>query len=159
MRRYRMALLALAMAAFQWWLRSPTWPRTVLVMLTVGVGLATKFSFPLFFGIGAVTLMVAAKKWPLAKGVVALVGAFAIVDAVYFFTKLPLFFKGFKELMQHNALDTMRTFSDKFATLVGGITFQSLWPSRRQFRCCCFRPSAPGLRAGGDTLKSSSSPY
>ena len=98
------AAFALAMAAFQWWLSSPTWPRTVLVLLTVGVGLATKFSFPLFFGIGAVTLMVAAKKWPLAKGVVALVGAFVIVDAIYFFTKLPLFFKGFKELMQHNAL-------------------------------------------------------
>jgi hypothetical protein len=93
---------ALAMAAFQWWLGTPTWPRTALLALGVGFGLVTKFSFPLFFAIGAVTLMVMAKRWPIFKGIVAFVGAFAVVDCVYFFGKLPLFFKGFRDLLDHN---------------------------------------------------------
>ena len=92
----------LAMAAFQWWLGTPTWPRTALLALAAGFGLVTKFSFPLFFAIGAVTLMVVSRKWPIAKGIVAFIGAFAVVDAVYFFGKLPLFFKGFRDLLDHN---------------------------------------------------------
>jgi 4-amino-4-deoxy-L-arabinose transferase-like glycosyltransferase len=93
---------ALAMAAFQWWLGTPTWPRTALLALAVGFGLVTKFSFPLFFAIGAVTLMVMAKRWPIVKGIVAFIGALAVVDCVYFFGKLPLFFKGFRDLLDHN---------------------------------------------------------
>ena len=92
---------ALAMAAFQWWFDAPTWPRTALLALAVGFGLVTKFSFPLFFAIGAITTMALARRWPWLKGIVALVGAFAIVDAVYFF-KLALFFKGWRDLMAHN---------------------------------------------------------
>lgn len=94
---------ALAMAACQWWLASPTWTRTLLLAVAVGVGLVTKFSFPLYFGLGALTLMVLARRYPLLKGIVAFFGALAVVMAVYFFTKLPLFFKGFRDLMEHNA--------------------------------------------------------
>ncbi|MEK6371944.1 MAG: hypothetical protein AABO58_04545 [Acidobacteriota bacterium] len=93
---------ALAMAAFQWWLGTPTWPRTGLLALAVGFGLVTKFSFPIFFAIGALTLMWMARRWPIVKGIVAFVGAIAVVDCVYFFGKLPLFFKGFRGLLDHN---------------------------------------------------------
>jgi hypothetical protein len=115
----------LAMAAFQWWLGSPTWPRTALLALAVGFGLVTKFSFPLFFAVGAVTLMVMRSglrglavsgsrsekprdpetprpRYLVAKGLVAFAGAFVVVDAVYFFGKLPLFFKGFRNMLDHN---------------------------------------------------------
>jgi 4-amino-4-deoxy-L-arabinose transferase-like glycosyltransferase len=92
---------ALAMAAFQWWLTTPTWPRTALLALAVGVGLVSKFSFPLFFLIGAATLMFLARKWPIAKGIAAAVGALAVVTVVYRF-KLPLFFKGLRDLAAHN---------------------------------------------------------
>ncbi len=96
------AAFALAMAAFQWWLAAPTWPRTALVALAAGFGLVTKFSFPLYFAIGAVTLLVFAKSRPVLKGMAALLGAFAVVDCVYFFGKPALFFKGFRDLMEHN---------------------------------------------------------
>jgi hypothetical protein len=93
---------ALAMSAFQWWLASPSWPRTALLALAVGFGLLTKMSFPMFFAIGAATLMVLAKRWPIAKGLAAVAGAFVIVDAAYFFSKLALYFKGFRDLMSQN---------------------------------------------------------
>jgi hypothetical protein len=93
---------ALAMAAFQWWLGTPTWPRTALLALAVGFGLVTKFSFPLFFIVGAATLIVIRRRRPLLKGIVAAIGAMAVVTAVYFFGKLPLFFKGIRDLMDHN---------------------------------------------------------
>jgi 4-amino-4-deoxy-L-arabinose transferase-like glycosyltransferase len=93
---------ALAMAAFQWWYATPNWPRTALLALAVGFGLVTKMSFPMFFAIGAVTIMVLGKKWPIVKGIVAIVGAFVFVDAVYFFGKLALYFKGFRDLMAQN---------------------------------------------------------
>jgi len=117
---------ALAMAAFQWWLGTPTWPRTALLALAAGFGMVTKFSFPLFFAIGALTLMVVQRsglhgrevsqsrgsrprdpETPrlrnlVIKGLVAFFGAFAVVDAVYFFGKLPLFFKGFRGMLDHN---------------------------------------------------------
>jgi hypothetical protein len=93
---------ALAMAAFQWWMASTTWPRTALLALAVGFGLLTKMSFPMYFAIGAGTLMVLARRWPMAKGLAALAGAFIVVDAGYFFTKLALYFKGFRDLMNQN---------------------------------------------------------
>jgi len=93
---------ALAMAAFQWWLTAPTWPRTALLAAAIGFGLVAKFSFPLFFLLGAGALMFMARKWPVAKGIVAAVGALAVVTCVYFFGKLPLFFKGMRDLAAHN---------------------------------------------------------
>jgi len=93
---------AMAMAAFQWWLDAPTWRRTAVLALALGFGLLTKMSFPMFFAIGAATLMVLAKRWPIVKGLVALAGAFVVVDAVYFFGKLALYFKGFRDLMNQN---------------------------------------------------------
>ena len=93
---------AIAMAAFQWFLASPTWGRTALLALAVGFGLLTKMSFPMFFAIGAGTLMVLARRWPIGKGLAALAGAFVVVDAAYFFGKLALYFKGFRDLMNQN---------------------------------------------------------
>jgi hypothetical protein len=93
---------ALAMAAMQWWLELPNWRRTACFAIAVGFGLLTKMSFPMFFAIGALTLMALARKWPIAKGLVALFGAFVIVDAVYFFGKLALYVKGFRDLMAQN---------------------------------------------------------
>lgn len=92
---------ALAMAAMRWWLSSATWPRTALLALAAGFGLATKFSFPLFFLLGAAAMMVFARRWPVVKGIAAAIGALLVVDAVYDF-KLALFFKGLRDLAAHN---------------------------------------------------------
>jgi 4-amino-4-deoxy-L-arabinose transferase-like glycosyltransferase len=94
--------IALGMAAMQWWIAAPSWPRTALLALAVGVGLLTKMSFPIFFAIGAIALMTVEKKWPVGKGVAAILGSFVVLDAGYFFSKPALYFKGFRDLMAQN---------------------------------------------------------
>jgi 4-amino-4-deoxy-L-arabinose transferase-like glycosyltransferase len=99
---------ALAMAAFQWWLDAPTWRRTAVLALAVGFGLLTKMSFLMFFAIGAGTVVVVGRsalavgRGLMAKALAALVGAFVVVDAGYFFSKFALYFKGFRDLMNQN---------------------------------------------------------
>jgi len=96
------AAFACAMPAFQRWLDSQTWQRTAVLAVIIGLGLVAKFSFPLFFGIGAIVLMVAKKRWPLAKGALAFLGAMVIVSAFYFFHLLPRFFTGIAAVLAHN---------------------------------------------------------
>jgi 4-amino-4-deoxy-L-arabinose transferase-like glycosyltransferase len=76
---------ALAMAAMHYWLESPTWRRTIALGVAIGIGLVAKFSFPLFFAIGAVSMMIARRRFPLWKGAAAHLLAFTIVWGVYFF--------------------------------------------------------------------------
>ena len=107
---------ALAMAAFQWWFASPSWPRTALLALAVGFGLVTKMSFPMFFAIGAVTIMVLGKKWPVVKGAAAIVGAFVIVDAVYFFG--PVISSGCTSLSNSSAFRCPSATAASFGSIV-----------------------------------------
>ena len=46
--------VAAALFCYSSWLRSPTWANALLLGLAIGVGLASKFSFPVFFGVAAV---------------------------------------------------------------------------------------------------------
>jgi hypothetical protein len=71
------------MSALVRWLDAPTWSRTFVLAAAIAFGLLTKFSFPLYFAIGAIVLMVARRKFPLLRGVIAHVIAFAIVYAFY----------------------------------------------------------------------------
>ncbi|HEX8254758.1 MAG TPA: glycosyltransferase family 39 protein [Thermoanaerobaculia bacterium] len=77
------AAFALSMAAIHFWLDAPNWRRTFLLAAAIGVGLVSKFSFPLFFAIGAVVMMIARRRFPLGKGAVAHLLAFVIVWGVY----------------------------------------------------------------------------
>jgi 4-amino-4-deoxy-L-arabinose transferase-like glycosyltransferase len=78
------ATFAVAMAALHHWLDRATWPRTLLLAAAIGLGLVAKFSFPLFFAIGAVVMMVARRRFPWFKGLVAHLLAFVVVWLVYF---------------------------------------------------------------------------
>ena len=76
---------AMGMAAMHFWLERPSWRRTLLLALAIGFGVVTKFSFPLFFAIGAVMMMIARRRFPLLRGFIAHLLAFVIVWGVYFF--------------------------------------------------------------------------
>jgi 4-amino-4-deoxy-L-arabinose transferase-like glycosyltransferase len=52
------ATVAMALYCFARWLDEPSWRRTLLLGIAVGVGLLSKFSFLLFFPVGAVVLLV-----------------------------------------------------------------------------------------------------
>lgn len=97
------AAIAAGGAVLNRWLRTPTWPYTAALAVAFGAGLLTKFSFPAYFAIVALTMMTAARRWPLGKGFAAVVGGFSIVWVVYFFNQLKRFFRGFLIVMKHNA--------------------------------------------------------
>jgi hypothetical protein len=78
------AAFPVAMVAVYRWLDSPNWTRTILLGVAIGFGLVTKLSFPLFFAIGAITMMVVKRRFPIVKGIVAHLFAFVIVWGVYF---------------------------------------------------------------------------
>src|SRR5438105_3706739 len=80
------AAFAIAMFAMHRWLEAPTWPRTLSLAIAIGFGCVTKLSFPLFFAIGAITMMVARRRFPILKGIVAHLIAFVIVWGVYFWS-------------------------------------------------------------------------
>lgn len=97
------AAVAVSGAVFQRWLRTTDWRYTLLLAGAVGAGLLTKFSFPMYFAIVAVVMVVAARRVPLKHAFAAAAGGMAIVWAVYFFNRLPRFFRGFAVVMRHNA--------------------------------------------------------
>lgn len=73
------AFVALALYALATWLDAPTWPRTLLLGTTVGLGLLTKFSFALYFALGAlVVLLFARKKMPSRLLAAALLAALLV---------------------------------------------------------------------------------
>src|SRR5258706_10628223 len=51
------ALTALALYTLMLWLDVPSWRRTFLLAITMGLGLLTKFSFAVFFPLGALVLL------------------------------------------------------------------------------------------------------
>ncbi len=80
------AALPVAMFCLERWLDSPSWWRTLFLGIAVGLGLATKFSFPLFFGLCGIATLIARRNLPLMKAISASAIAFAVVWAVYLFT-------------------------------------------------------------------------
>ena len=53
------AMTALALYALMVWLDLPSWPRTFFLAVAIGLGLLTKFSFIVYFPLGALVLVVA----------------------------------------------------------------------------------------------------
>lgn len=56
------AFTALALYALALWLDAATWRRTLLLGLTIGLGLLTKFSFVIYFPLAALSLLVASRR-------------------------------------------------------------------------------------------------
>lgn len=79
------AAFPLAMLALYRWLDRPSWPRTIALGLAIGTGLVSKFSFPLFFAVAAIVVMIARRRCPVVKGFVAHLLALAVVWGVYQF--------------------------------------------------------------------------
>ncbi|HEY0155770.1 MAG TPA: hypothetical protein VGF28_00610 [Thermoanaerobaculia bacterium] len=97
------AAIAAGGAALHRWLGATTWANTAALAIAFGAGLLTKFSYPAFFAIVALTTMTAARRWPVGKGFAAVVGGFSLVWICYFFNQLRRFFRGFAVVMHHNA--------------------------------------------------------
>jgi len=79
------AAFAWAMFALSRWLRELSWTWTALLGASIAFGLLTKFSFAPFFAVAAMALMIARKRWPLLRGVIACAIALVIVYAVYLY--------------------------------------------------------------------------
>ncbi|HEX6160401.1 MAG TPA: hypothetical protein VF111_09575, partial [Thermoanaerobaculia bacterium] len=81
----------------------PSWLLTASLAVVVGAGLLTKFSFPVYFGIAALALLIVERRLSHPRAIVAAVGALFIVWGGYFFTQLPRFFTGFAAVLRHSA--------------------------------------------------------
>ncbi|HEX2122999.1 MAG TPA: glycosyltransferase family 39 protein, partial [Thermoanaerobaculia bacterium] len=80
------AMFTLAMYALTLLLEEPTWKRALLLGLAVGAGCLAKFSFVLYFPAAALLLVVARRRFPLRRLLVAAGLAFVMVWAAYGFT-------------------------------------------------------------------------
>lgn len=82
------ATVPLALFALAMFLHAPSMPRAVMLGLCAGIGTATKFSFPVYFAVGAVIVMATTRRWrlPIRYLAAALVTAFVVVWAAYGFT-------------------------------------------------------------------------
>ena len=78
------AAFPLAMAVCTRWLRTPTWPWTIALGFAVALGLSVKFSFPVFFGLGAIVLAIAMRRLPVVKAFVAALLAFVLLWQVVY---------------------------------------------------------------------------
>lgn len=82
------AMIPVALLAFDWWLDAPTWKRSIVLGIAIGLGALTKFSFVVFFPVSAVVIaLVKARKRPLEyKTIVgSLLVAFVVVWGGYKF--------------------------------------------------------------------------
>ena len=50
------AMIPVALLAFDWWLDAPTWKRSIVLGIAIGLGALTKFSFVVFFPVSAVVI-------------------------------------------------------------------------------------------------------
>ena len=89
--------LAAALYALWLWLDAPSWRRTLLLGLAVGAGMVSKFSFLLFFPLGAVVLvageLVRRRRWIPARShrlAAAAAVALVAVGGAYRFQAAPL---------------------------------------------------------------------
>jgi hypothetical protein len=76
-----MAITAMLSFALYWltiWLDSPTWPRTLMLGIAVGLGVLSKYSFLLFFPIAAAIVFFVRRRLPLLRGLAAAAIAFVL---------------------------------------------------------------------------------
>lgn len=76
---------AVAFYALLVWLDDPSWRRTLLLGVAIGFGVVCKYSFPMFFAPAMVIMLIARRRFPLAKLLVAGVVAFVVTWAVFGF--------------------------------------------------------------------------
>jgi 4-amino-4-deoxy-L-arabinose transferase-like glycosyltransferase len=79
------ATLLFALYASDLWLDAPTWRRTLLLGIAIGIGTASKFSFLPFFPIAFVLQLAAKRKLPSPRLIVSLAIAFLVVWGTYKF--------------------------------------------------------------------------
>ncbi|HEV8433450.1 MAG TPA: glycosyltransferase family 39 protein, partial [Thermoanaerobaculia bacterium] len=63
------AMMVLALLTFDWWLDAPTWKRSLLLGVVLGLGALTKYSFVVYFPVSAAVIVLA--RWlvpPLSRG-------------------------------------------------------------------------------------------
>ncbi len=53
------ALMVVSMLTFDWWLDAPTWKRSLVLGVVLGLGALTKFSFVVFFPVSAIAIVLA----------------------------------------------------------------------------------------------------
>lgn len=80
------ASFAVAMFAYDRFLANPSWLGTSGLAAAIAFGTLSKFSFPLFFVIGAICLSIARRRIHAKRFFAASGAAFVIVWAAYFFT-------------------------------------------------------------------------
>jgi hypothetical protein len=82
-----MAMTALALFLFSEWLDRPTWTNALLTGMAIGLGCLSKFSFVMFFPVGAITLAATRRASPRARQLVpALLVAALVVWSGYRFS-------------------------------------------------------------------------
>jgi 4-amino-4-deoxy-L-arabinose transferase-like glycosyltransferase len=87
------ATLVLALFATDRWLRRGTWPAAVLAGVAAGAGALAKLSFPIFFPLGVVVLLICERKRrnaPLRQFAALALAAFFVLWAGYRFELKPL---------------------------------------------------------------------
>lgn len=78
---------AFAMLAYDAWLAKPSWRRTILLAIAFAFGTLCKFSFPLFFVIGAAFLSIARERFGGVKRAASAIAiAFVVAWGVYLFS-------------------------------------------------------------------------
>jgi hypothetical protein len=53
------AMMAVALLTFDWWLDAPTWKRSVVLGIAIGLGALSKYSFLVFFPVSAIAIVLA----------------------------------------------------------------------------------------------------
>ena len=79
------AAFALALWLFCRWIDVPDWPRTIWAGMGIGLLLLTKFTFAPFFGICAISVCVAKRRFPFTRLLCAAAVGLAMTFAVYFY--------------------------------------------------------------------------
>jgi len=87
------AMMAVALLTFDWWLDAPTWKRSLVLGIAIGLGALTKYSFVVYFPVSAGVIALArctvhsaqCTVRSVAKLVVSLVVAFVIIWGGYRF--------------------------------------------------------------------------
>lgn len=80
------ATTAAALYLFDRWLQEPVWSRAIGAALAIGAGLLAKFSFLIFFPIGAFVLLLARRRFRVVHAGAMMLIALAIVWAGYKFS-------------------------------------------------------------------------
>jgi 4-amino-4-deoxy-L-arabinose transferase-like glycosyltransferase len=80
------AMTITALYLFDRWLQEMTWPRSVVLGLAVGAGLLAKFSFVVFFPLGALVLLLAHRRFRVLQASATMLIALTLVWAGFKFS-------------------------------------------------------------------------